>query len=284
MKLFRILCILTLTCALAACETKSSIEPTSDATTGDDAQIGDSTGSDTASGNDTAGTDAGSDTTVAPSIYGTYASVYGGYEAISAAMWNETTVVKWGADKRWAITQNPANDKYDPSKFSKIVWTAPVGGSFYYCTVDYGLASADLAQATTKTADDSSPDTKGCGGFGWTKLTSTAPIAIAGTYSDNFGDKDQVISSRWWGGAWMQQFDNGKRWAITQNASDDKYNPSKFSKNVWTAPVAGSFYYCTVDYGLDSADLAMNTTKTADDSAPDKSGCGGFSWTKMTPQ
>jgi hypothetical protein len=292
MKLFRILAILTVTCTLAACETKSSIEPTSDTTSSDDVQIGDSAGSDAgvdAVANDTASDggdisqDISQDTVQTPPIYGAYSSNYGGYEEITATMWDETTVVKFDADKRWAVTQNPASDKYNPSQFSKIVWTAPVGGSFYYCTVDYGLATADLAQATTKTFDDSAPDQKGCAGFAWTKLTGTAPIAIAGKYSDDYGDKP-IISSRWWDSTWVQQFDNTQRWAIVQSPANDKYTPNKFSKNVWTAPVAGTFYYCTVDYGLDSADLALASTKTADDSAPDKSGCGGFSWTKLTPQ
>lgn len=261
MKLLRILTICTATIALAACGTTTS----------------------SAGASDTANGDAGGDTSDSAGIYGTYSSNFGGYEEISPAMWNETTIVKLDATARVAITQNPANDKYNPSQFSKTVWTAPAGGSFYYCTVDYGLASADLASASTKTADASAPDSSGCSGFSWTKLTSTAPIAIAGKYNDNFGDKP-VISSRWWDATWMQKFDNDKRYAIVQSPADDPYTPSKFSKNVWTAPVAGTFYFCTVDYGLDTADLAEATTKTADDSAPDTAGCGGFAWTKLTPQ
>ena len=297
MKLFRILTIVITTCALAACEPKSSVEGGSDAAqSGNDAQTGDTAGGDAtsadASGNDTVAADAsggdiaadaGGDVVATPGIYGTYSSAFGGYEEVSATAWDEMTIVKLDAAARIAITQNPADDPYNPSKFNKIVWTTPKGGSFYYCYVDYGLATADLASATTKTADDSAPDTKGCGGFSWTKLTATAPIAIAGKYNDNFGGKS-IVSSRWWDTASMQKFDSTLRWAITQNAANDPYNPSKFAKVVWTAPTAGSFYTCMVDYGLDSADLAMATTKTADDSAPDKSGCGGFSWTKLTPQ
>ncbi len=264
MTLFRNFTVFFMACALAACGTTAS-------SSGDDASGGDTS------------SDASGDTSTALAIAGVWSSNFGGYEDISASAWDEMTVVKLDTDTRMAITQNAASDKYSPSTFGKIVWTAPNGGSFYYCMVDYGLATADLASATTKTADDSAPDKSGCGGFSWTKLTTATPIAIAGKYTDSFGGKS-IISSRFWDTAWIVEFDNAKRVAITQNAADDKYNPSKFSKVVWTAPAAGSFYTCTVDYGLDSAALASATTKTADDSAPDKSGCGGFSWTKLTPQ
>lgn len=215
---------------------------------------------------------------------GTFVSNFGGYEEIHADTWNEMTVTKWDNGKRYAIAQNPADDKYNPSKFSKLVWTLPKAGTFYYCTVDFGLATAALAEATTRTADDSDPGKGGCGGFAWTALTATATIAIEGKYSDNFGGKSS-ITSRFWDTAWITKFDNTARYAITQNASDDKYNPNKFSKVVWTEPTGkdGSFWVCTVDFGLGTAALAEATTKIADASAPDKSGCGGFAWTKLTP-
>lgn len=269
--------------AFIACGSTAKTDGTVSA---DDTSSGDTSadGGDTSMGSDvSSGDSSGSDTSSGAVISGTYASNFGGYEIISETTWNEMSISKIDLSARFGITKNSPTDKYNPAKFNKIVWTAPASGSFYYCLVDYGLASADLAEKTSKSADASTPDKSGCGGFSWTKLTSTDAIAIAGKYNDNFGGKS-VISSRYWDTAWMQKYDNAKRVAITQNSADDKYNPSKFSKVVWTAPTAGSFYTCMVDYGLDSADLAENSTKTADDSAPDKSGCGGFSWTKMTPQ
>ena len=266
MALFRNFTVLFATCALAACGTTTAS----------------SGGTDDAGSSDTS-SDTSGDTTASASILGVWASNFGGYSEITASQWDDMAIISQDAGKRFAITQNAASDKYSPSKFNKIVWTAPKDGTFYSCTVDYGLASAELASATTKTADDSAPEKSGCGGFSWTKLTSAVAIEIAGKYNDDFGGKS-VVTSRFWDTAWLFQYDNTKRAAITQNAADDKYNPSKFSKVVWTAPVAGSFYTCTVDYGLDSAELAAATTKTADDSAPDKSGCGGFSWTKLTAQ
>jgi hypothetical protein len=263
---FRFAASLSLAC-LAACGTTTSSAGSDDAGTS----------------SDTSGSDTGSDASSSGSIFGTWASSFGGYSEISNSAWDGALVIKWDPANRWVITQNASNDPYNPAAFNKLVWTEPKDGSFYYCTVDYGLVTAQMAEDTTKTADASAPDKSGCGGFSWTKLTATDAIAIAGKYNDNFGGKS-VISSTHWDAAWMAKFDNGKRYAITQNPADDKYSPNKFQKLVWTAPQAGSFYVCTVDYGLDSADLAEATTKTADDATPDKSGCGGFSWTKLTPQ
>lgn len=285
----RILVSASFALALAACSSTTASSSTDTTSSADTALGADSTGGqDSGSGADTATPDAVSsdtaaDVTAAPvSIAGTWSSNFGGYEEITDKAWNDMALTKLDTAKRVAITQNPANDKYNPNKFNKIVFTAPKDGSFYYCYADYGKGSAALAEASTATADDSAPDKGGCGGFSWTKLTKAEPIAIAGTWKNNFGGSD-VISSRKWNTAAMSLFDNTKRWAITQNADDDQYNPSKFSKVVWTAPSGGSFYYCMVDFGLDSLALAQATTKTADDSDPDKSGCGGFSWTKLSP-
>jgi hypothetical protein len=52
------------------------------------------------------------------------------------------------------------------------VWTEPRAGSFYYCFVDFGLATLELAQGSTGTANATSPDTTGCGMLSWTKLST----------------------------------------------------------------------------------------------------------------
>ena len=266
-------CILV---ALGGAACSSSSTSTTAPAGGQDASGGD------AATIDAAKVDSSADATAASGISGTWSSNFGGYEEISDKAWNDMIVTKLDLATRIAITQNSASDKYNPGKFNKIVFTTPKDGSFYYCYVDFGLGSADLAEASTKTADDGKPEKTGCGGFSWAKLTHADPIAISGSWTNGFGEKE-VISSRTWNAMMVSLFDNQKRWAITQNPPDDKYNPSKYSKLVWTVPSAAGFYYCTVDYGLDSLTLAQDSTKTADDSKPDKGGCAGFSWTKVSP-
>ncbi len=118
-------------------------------------------------------------------------------------------------------------------------------------------------------------------------------IEIAGLWQSNFGGNERLTDATWttpFGAASVVKFDNDKRVLFAQNAKDDQYNPSKFSKLQWTAPkqsAVGGFqvwttHYCIVDFGLDSLALAEQSTKTANDGAPEKSGCAGFAWTTLT--
>ncbi len=223
-------------------------------------------------------------------IAGVWESAFGGNETLSDTAWatpyGVASVAKFDNDKRWVITQNSKDDKFNPNTFSKVVWTAPKTetkdgfalSSIYVCTVDFGLATADLAEATTKTADDSDPAKSGCGSFGWTQLSA---VEVAGTWKTNFGSEEQ-INRQAWGFAWLRAFTNGKNVAYTQNPEDAKYGPSTFNKLTWTTTKDGKWFYCTVDFGLKSLADAQKSTKEADATDPAKSGCGGFSWTEMS--
>lgn len=104
-------------------------------------------------------------------LAGTWTSSFGGTETITEKDWNGTTIVEVDNDGNAAYLQNPSTAQFFPGKFSKNVWTELSGNSFYYCTVAFGQDTLDRVKTSTQTADASSPDTKGCGGFGWTKLT-----------------------------------------------------------------------------------------------------------------
>ena len=91
---------------------------------------------------------------------------------ITESKWNKSEIIKFDNEKNFAITQNPSDDKYSPSKFNKLVWTEIKDNSFFYCTVDYGKNSAAEAEKTTKKADISDLEGKGCAGsFPWSKMT-----------------------------------------------------------------------------------------------------------------
>ncbi len=107
------------------------------------------------------------------------------------------------------------------------------------------------------------------------------PIETAGTWTSNFGT-EETITDEAWGAASLIEYDNDLNWAVTQNAGDDQYNPSKYNRLVWTEPNAGRFYYCTVDYGLETLAQAESSTQAADASDPASGGCGGFSWTELS--
>jgi hypothetical protein len=212
-------------------------------------------------------------------VAGTWASNFGFDETISETSWGSATIVRYDNDDNFAVMQQPADDMFNPSKFSKVVWTEPMLDRFFYCTVDYGLATAAEAEASTKSADASDPANGGCGGFSWTRLAE--PIEISGTFTSVWGM--ETISSHVWGTATMHEYDNRKNEAVTQFPEDDPYNPNKFNKVVWTEPSAGRFFYCIVDFGKETLEAAKTSTQSADASDPSASGCGGFSWTELSP-
>jgi hypothetical protein len=221
-------------------------------------------------------------------IAGVWESAFGGNETILDNVWQSfgsDAVVKFDNAKRFAITQTNKDSKHNPNKFNKIVWTAPKTAAsgdwqtktIYYCIVDFGQDSLKLAEETTKTVDDSNPDKAGCGDFGLTKLSS---IETIGDWKTNFST-DELITGSTWSFAWLRAFENGENWAITQNPSDAQYGPGTFNKIVWTEPKAGKWWYCTVDFGLETLDAAKKSSQTADDKDPAKSGCGNYPWTQM---
>lgn len=119
----------------------------------------------------------------------------------------------------------------------------------------------------------------------------TAPagdkIEVAGTWTSPFSSDGEVVSDSVWGTPDFMvdvvSFDNAANFAVTQNLATADYAPSKFNKNVWTEPDATGFYYCTVAFGLDTAEAAAAADASlADASDLEGAGCGGFGWTHLT--
>jgi hypothetical protein len=104
-----------------------------------------------------------------------------------------------------------------------------------------------------------------------------------GEYKDDWGYA-QLITPSFWNSARITDYDNSTNVIYTQNPCDAAWNPGKFSKIVYTEPASGSFYFCTIEYGLGTLEEAQASTKAADSSSPETSGCGPFPWSKATPQ
>lgn len=114
----------------------------------------------------------------------------------------------------------------------------------------------------------------------------TAALELIGEYDDNY-DGTQTITDKDWNGTAIVEYDNDANVVYLQNADDAKFDPGKFSKNVYTQPAKdGSFSFCTIEFSLDTLEDAKASTKTADDSDLTKTGkgCNGFSWTTATPK
>lgn len=146
------------------------------------------------------------------------------------------------------------------------------------------LDTTDAASDTSSSPDLSTPDsTEPSDATDLLDETDAAvetEIEIAGEWRTQF-DTTEVISSASW--AWMDliEFDNAENLAITQNPSDDMFNPEAFNRIVWTEPEGGAFAYCMVAFGLATLDEARASSASADASDLEQ-GCGGFAWTLMT--
>ncbi len=123
----------------------------------------------------------------------------------------------------------------------------------------------------------------GCGDDSDDSDTEPTALEIIGEYDDNFGG-EQIITADDWNGAVIADYDNAKNVVYTQLPEDDMFNPSKFTKTVYTQPEDGAFYFCMLEFSLDTLEDAQASETTADDSDPAKDGCGEFAWTQATPK
>lgn len=236
-----------------------------------------------------AGAGAGGQPGATIELRGRWTSEFGD-EVIDNDVWSGAELVEFSNDENIAITRNPADAEYNPSKFNRIVWTEVEMGSFFYCTSDFGLDNLGAARAANGRADDSNPAEGGCGSsdFAWTKLDSN-DIDIYGTWTNQFGGTEKIDALTWtttFGDdvsvAKVIEFSNEDKEVITQNAADAEFGPSKFNRIVWTS-LDGFLYYCTTDFNLDTLEAAQDADTAADATDPATSGCGGsFPWTQLT--
>lgn len=105
-------------------------------------------------------------------------------------------------------------------------------------------------------------------------------IEVLGTWNSSFTGLE-VIAETTWGAASIRSYNNDQNFAITQNPSDAPVSADKFNRLVWTEIESNIFYYCTVDFNLDTLADAENSPLVAD-STQLETGCGGFAWTQMT--
>jgi len=151
------------------------------------------------------------------------------------------------------------------------------------------MAAAALGMTAPACGDDSGDDDGNGRGAdaGEGPGDSTDEIEVAGTWDSEFGEV--TIDGETWDDGFalaIVSFDNDDNFVITQTPDDAEFDPGTFGKTIWTEPNDDGFFFCTVDFGLDTAADAENSSMMADDSDPAESGCGMMDrpWTEVTPQ
>lgn len=134
-----------------------------------------------------------------------------------------------------------------------------------------GIALLSCLSIGCGAEDDDTPPT----------MQEPEPFPLVGQWASPFGE--ETLTEDNWAFMTLVEHDSTLRVALTQNPADDAFNPSKYNKLVWTPPDAtGSFYYCTVAFGLDTLGDARDAQDTSEATDPATGGCGGFPWTPLT--
>ncbi|MFV8755525.1 hypothetical protein ACNOYE_33670 [Nannocystaceae bacterium ST9] len=106
--------------------------------------------------------------------------------------------------------------------------------------------------------------------------------AIAGTYTDEWGDTHTIDASTWTNGAGVfhvDQWDDEAMWLVAQNDEANMYSPSLWSRFDWVWS-ADDLYYCQSVFDGATVEVALAGSANRDDIML---GCGGFAWTNLTP-
>jgi len=144
-------------------------------------------------------------------------------------------------------------------------------------------ACADKGDDTGGSGDDSAADDSD----GGDDSGGSDDIAIAGSWTDNYGGDHVITNASWsqYGGSSLFAFttyDNDEAYAIAQNDSANEYNPDLYSRFDWTWDASDQLWYCQTAYAAMSAEEA-EATAAADPADPSTTGCSGFPWTSLTP-
>ncbi len=128
------------------------------------------------------------DKPVGIALAGAWTDAWGTAHDITSGLWRQTydgslssfEILIWdngssAGSPGWAIARNSDANQFSPGLFSRFDWTTK-DGTTYFCNTAWDKATSDEAIAV-QAADASDPANSGCGGFGWTGLTSVEPPA-----------------------------------------------------------------------------------------------------------
>jgi len=115
-------------------------------------------------------------------------------------------------------------------------------------------------------------------------ITQGVSFELIGVYENNYGGFE-ILGHSLWKNSSIVYFNNDNNIVILRTAPKNDNSALTFSKIVYTEKSNNTLYYCTVDYGKSTLEEARNTSKIANSSSPETSGCdsvNNFAWTKLT--
>jgi hypothetical protein len=113
-------------------------------------------------------------------------------------------------------------------------------------------------------------------------------LPILGTFTDEFGTTHEIDEARWvqtFPGYDPMAFDiagwDPAGWLVAQNDAANAFDPEMWSRFQWLDAADGHLYYCQTEFAAPTRQDA-EASASADPTDLD-AGCGGFSWTDLTP-
>jgi hypothetical protein len=226
-------------------------------------------------------------------LIGHYMTNWGTAITVTADAWfsmssygtSESDIDSFGAN--YIIMQNPADDAYNPSKWSKVQWHGAGATGFSFCTTVYSAATKEAALLeNTYATYDPTDAAAGCGASGFShSVASPYTMPNSGTYLDNWGTYITINDETWYSGSGTGYSDihvYGADMAVVQTS------PSAYYPNTWSKirfhTVGSGFGYCTTNYNepnISSAFAAVGVYNASDAT----SGCGasGFGHSVASP-
>ena len=216
-------------------------------------------------------------------IWGTHLDPSSNGTTITLTAWSDPTGLYHIHDvsnsAHYVIAQNDPANPANPGLWSRFDWTTYQGDLYACHTV--GNATSQNAATTATGAVATNPATGGCAGGVWTHLAG--PLAISGSYVDEFSTTQTITSSTWsdsFGDIFhIAEFSNASDYAIAQNDAANAFDASLWSRFDWTTYL-GHLYYCQTAFSA-ASQAAAEATAPADSTNPAAGGCGGFSWKRL---
>jgi len=224
-------------------------------------------------------------------LIGHYMTDWGTAITVTSTTWysmssygdSASAIDSYGAN--YVIMQNPADDAYNPSKWSKVEWHGEGAAGFSYCTTVYDATTKEEAlNRDTDDIYDENDASGGCGASGFAHtVASPYNMPNRGTFLDNWGSYITITDDTWYSGKDYSTIDiYGSNVAVVLT-SPNAYNPNTYSKLRFHT-VGSGFGYCTTAYGLEDLTTAFNAAEVYNASDA-TSGCGasGFGHTVASP-